>query len=388
MNKKIAILLNTPILGGAERSIVQQIDLLGKNYDYTFFIPIIQGRDNQAEQLVALIDRLDANILFFEFPQEIYKVSRSQFGINPFKIGLSFISLLHEYKKMNLSNYDVIWANGNKVGVSSLLYCFIYRYRNTFVWHFRDYPSDGRKFSLIWKLLSNKFKFKTQLIGNSISVSKELSRVTSNKTPVKTIYNPVSDYSTSSDEFKQNDITIGFAGMFAPWKGIHELILWASLYEQKLLELQITKIRIFGDEIYLTSGEHSGYKNQLEELLCKFPNSLVEFAGIVPPDQIYKETDILIHTSLDPEPFGRVITEAFSAGIPVITTGLGGAGELVEDNQTGIIHFSNDFSGLFLKVKEIIVNSKFRDKIITNAKTKRMQIESQIKKGIQDIVDS
>jgi glycosyltransferase involved in cell wall biosynthesis len=45
--------------------------------------------------------------------------------------------------------------------------------------------------------------------------------------------------------------------------------------------------------------------------------------------------DILVHASVRPEPFGRVILEGMLLGKPVIATAAGGVPELIEDNRTG-----------------------------------------------------
>jgi glycosyltransferase involved in cell wall biosynthesis len=45
--------------------------------------------------------------------------------------------------------------------------------------------------------------------------------------------------------------------------------------------------------------------------------------------------DIVAHTSVAPEPFGRVIVEGMLAGKPVVATRAGGACEIIEDGITG-----------------------------------------------------
>jgi glycosyltransferase involved in cell wall biosynthesis len=386
MTKKIAILLNTPILGGAERSIVQQVKLVSDLYNCTFFIPLIEGRREHSDDLSLLIKENKGHIQYYNFPKNIYRISRSKLYFNPFSLFLSFFSLMFSYKRIGLSEFDIVWCNGNKVGLSALIYSYIFRYKNKFIWHFRDYPSRSRKFRFIWRVLECKYLFSTLLIGNSQSVSEELKKVTNKKVAVKTVYNPVEDYGNIENEIDKSGVTIGFAGMFAPWKGIHELVVWASIYEDELKNINVKNIKIFGDEIYLTQGEHSGYRNQLNNLLCKFPSSLIQFCGLLPPSKIYSQIDILVHTSINPEPFGRVITEAFSAGIPVISTGLGGAGELVLQDYSGLTYYSNDYEGLYSNVKQLVEDDNLRNQIISNAKLKRLETENLIKSSLLKIL--
>jgi glycosyltransferase involved in cell wall biosynthesis len=45
--------------------------------------------------------------------------------------------------------------------------------------------------------------------------------------------------------------------------------------------------------------------------------------------------NLILHTSIAPEPFGRVIVEAMLCGTPVIAANAGGATEIIEQNKTG-----------------------------------------------------
>ena len=45
----------------------------------------------------------------------------------------------------------------------------------------------------------------------------------------------------------------------------------------------------------------------------------------------------VVHASVFPEPFGRVIVEGMLAGKPVIAARAGGAAEIVQDEQTGLL---------------------------------------------------
>jgi glycosyltransferase involved in cell wall biosynthesis len=53
--------------------------------------------------------------------------------------------------------------------------------------------------------------------------------------------------------------------------------------------------------------------------------------------EIMAASDIIVHSSSEPEPFGRVIIEAMAAGRPVIATAAGGVPEIIEDRVNGIL---------------------------------------------------
>lgn len=386
-SKKIAFLMNSSILGGAERSMVLQTSFLDEKIEKTFFIPVINNNMKSTEKLVTLIKQSgEVDIRYYDFPKSLFSISRSGKGSNLIFVLLSFLKISFTYKKLKIDDFDIIWANGNKVGLSAFIFSKIFNFKNKFIWHFRDYPERSRKFRLIWRFLKKKNKFDLTLIGNSLSVSDDLKQVTSNQVSVESIYNPVSELKRRFPVFMNNELCIGIVGMLAPWKGIHEIILWSSLFEKELMDLNICSIRVYGDEIYQTAGEHTGYKQELVDLKSKLNAKLIDFCGLEDPSEIFDKIDIMIHSSLRREPFGRVITESFSAGVPVISTGIGGAGELVEHMSTGQIYSPGDYQGLFDCVKKYIEDENFRNEIIQNAILKRKSIEEQIKSELAKIV--
>lgn len=53
--------------------------------------------------------------------------------------------------------------------------------------------------------------------------------------------------------------------------------------------------------------------------------------------ELMAASDIIVHSSSEPEPFGRVIVEAMAVGRPVVATAAGGALEIVEEGKTGLL---------------------------------------------------
>lgn len=53
--------------------------------------------------------------------------------------------------------------------------------------------------------------------------------------------------------------------------------------------------------------------------------------------KIMQISDIVVHSSSQPEPFGRVIVEAMATGRPLIATNAGGVPEIVQDHITGLL---------------------------------------------------
>ena len=67
-------------------------------------------------------------------------------------------------------------------------------------------------------------------------------------------------------------------------------------------------------------------------------------------------TDVAVHASVAPEPFGRVIVEAMLAGTPVIATRGGGVGEVVEAGETGLLVPPGDPKALAVAIRTLLAD--------------------------------
>jgi len=61
-----------------------------------------------------------------------------------------------------------------------------------------------------------------------------------------------------------------------------------------------------------------------------------------------------VHTSVAPEPFGRVIVEGMLARRPVIATRGGGAVEIVRDGETGLLVPPGDVQALVAAIRHLL----------------------------------
>src|SRR5690606_25526705 len=148
------------------------------------------------------------------------------------------------------------WLNGNKIAVVVILVAVLRGFKGRVLWHLRDYfPASG----MIRRVLSLADNVKLSFVANSKSVAADLKNKLNH--PCYVLYNRAPPVVTSTREFNG---VIGLASMFAPWKGIHDVLWLCSLIEDDLLALGYREIRIYGDNIYQTSGDHQGYKEQLE----------------------------------------------------------------------------------------------------------------------------
>lgn len=164
---------------------------------------------------------------------------------------------------------------------------------------------------------------------------------------------------------KQNAVpVIGMIGCLVPWKG-HEVFLKAC---QIILKQVNAEFLVIGD----TPDGDPGYKNFLMEYAVNLGISesvhfLGHCANVAP---FIKKSDIMIHASIEPEPFGRVVLEAMSLGKPVIATAAGGPGEVISNGIDGILVTPGNANSMADAVLKLIQNKMLRSKIGAFARIK------------------
>ena len=147
----------------------------------------------------------------------------------------------------------------------------------------------------------------------------------------------------------EGTINILFVGRIARVRRIEILL-------QAVARLSIPcQLILVGGEEKTSSLSKSGYLDELKNL-CKSLNinDHVTFVGPVPQDELfnwYSKGDIFVYPSLY-ENFGQPILEAAAAGLPIISTSVGVARELITDNETGFL-FTGDVQELADRITQL-----------------------------------
>uniref|UniRef100_E1T624 Glycosyl transferase group 1 n=1 Tax=Burkholderia sp. (strain CCGE1003) TaxID=640512 RepID=E1T624_BURSG len=129
----------------------------------------------------------------------------------------------------------------------------------------------------------------------------------------------------------------GLFGRLAPWKGQH--IALDALTRLPDAHLVLVGAPLFGEEPYAQRLRDQASALGIAER--------VHFAGF--QDDIpawMKAMDVIVHTSTEPEPFGRVIVEGMAAGRPVIAAAAGGVPEIVRHGRNGWLVEPGDAAAL------------------------------------------
>jgi glycosyltransferase involved in cell wall biosynthesis len=154
----------------------------------------------------------------------------------------------------------------------------------------------------------------------------------------------------------EDQAVVGLFGRIAAWKG-QKVLVEALSHLPQVIGI------IVGEALFTDEDQH--YKNEVVTLAEKLGVSdRLRFIGFQADVLPYLEAvDVVVHCSISPEPFGRVIVEAQLAGKPVIATKGGGPSEIIEDRVTGILVSPNDADELAEAIKELLENRRFAEEL-------------------------
>ncbi len=180
--------------------------------------------------------------------------------------------------------------------------------------------------------------------------------------------------------FSNSDFLFGVIGNLKPWKGQHVAIKAIALLKEKYTKI---KCLIIGDVSNLEKEQR--YFNYLKELVDRNELSRhVVFTGFrydIP--DIISVLNILVHTSVAPEPFGRVILEGMVFSKPVIATAHGGPLEIIEDGTSGFLVPPDDPIALTQKIDYLIAHPDIAKKVGQTAR-KRVEEYFNIYKNVKE----
>ena len=243
---------------------------------------------------------------------------------------------------------DVIHTNGFKAHV----FAAQRRSSAALIWHVHEYISRR---PLTRALLRRYAPQCDAIVANSESVAADVRGVIDG-VPIATIHNAVnletfSPHGATADLDALSElppaaagtIRVGLPATFARWKG-HTVFLDALAMLPR-----DTSVRgyVIGGPLYDTRGSQHTIAELREHARAVGAGERIGFTGFVDqPATALRALDIVVHASTEPEPFGMVIAEAMACGRAVITTGTGGAAELVRPDRDAIVHRRGDAADL------------------------------------------
>ena len=231
-------------------------------------------------------------------------------------------------------HHDLLYANSQKAFVlSAIVTTFV---RRPLVWHLHDIISAAHFGAVQRRVqigLANRRAAK--VIVPSLAAADAFIAEGGRADLVEVVANglDVTPERTPPAELRRqlglpDGTLVGVFSRLAPWKGQHVVL-------QALAKVPGVNCIIAGDALF-------GEQAYADKLACMVRDlglaGRVHFLGQRNDvARLMRAADIMVHPSIDPEPFGRTLVEAMLSGVPVIATDAGAASDILESGRAGTL---------------------------------------------------
>lgn len=148
-----------------------------------------------------------------------------------------------------------------------------------------------------------------------------------------------------------DDVTFGIPGTLLKWKG-HDVFLKAA--RQVLASVPRAKAFVIGEVPDGTTEYRDDLMRLARELGIGSRTVFTGFRRDIP--ELIQLLDVVVHASVKPEPFGRVIAEGMAMGKPVVAAMNGGPLEIIEEGRTGFLVPPGDPEKLAHRIIELLTD--------------------------------
>jgi glycosyltransferase involved in cell wall biosynthesis len=262
-------------------------------------------------------------------------------------------TLIHQVAQL-AEQYDLIYVNTPKALVVGAMASLISR--RPLAYHLHDIIS-AEHFSRVNQMLLITLANRAAkvVIANSIASQQAFEAAGGKPDRVQVIYNGFAPdryrQALVRDSVRQelglgDQVVIGHFSRLSPWKGQHVLIE-ALQHCPANISAVLVGDALFGETDYVEQ-----LHEQIERLGLADRVQFLGFRADIP--ELMAACDLVVHTSIAPEPFGRVIVEAMLCGTPVIAAAAGGAMELVQAGETGWLVEPGQPLGLAAQIRDCV----------------------------------
>ncbi|UNK18768.1 glycosyltransferase family 4 protein [Paenibacillus sp. N3/727] len=346
---RIAFYNHTSTVSGAEISLLLTAKHLTKAHPILFAPEgeLLQRARSQGLEVVAI-------------PSFRARITR-----NPFLLVIYVFGMLWAGWRLALfmkrSRIDLIHANSIRAGIMAGL--FRWYHRLPVVWHLRDMPPKG----LIGKLIQKLAVRTTQaLIGISESVIQSVDHP-SLEGRCHLVHNGVEliNFNTivkqeirerirSGFKTPQNAQVLAIIGQIAPWKRQEDAI---EAFSRFAIEEPSAVLWIVGEAKFRQENERYLENLKARVRTLKLEDKVV-FTGFREDVlEICCAADLLLLCS-ENEPFGRVIIEAMSQGMPVVGTHGGGVPEIIQNGESGLMYETGNIEKLTHCIRQVLKDKR------------------------------
>lgn len=229
------------------------------------------------------------------------------------------------------------------------------------------------QFSLTEKILA---KLLDTIVAISYAVKENMKKLWINQNKVKIIYNAIEPQIYTAVKRKKQDVfyefnlnlsypLIGMVGSVLRWKGQDILLLSLNRIRQTIPTIKCLIVGAISK-----TGDAKEYFDELKALIKEYGmGDNVIFTGYrTDITDLINAMDVVVHASITPEPFGRVILEGLLLEKPFIAADAGGPKEIIKHKETGLLYQPGDDIALSEGILWLLNHSKEAKEMGRNGK--------------------
>lgn len=194
---------------------------------------------------------------------------------------------------------------------------------------------------------------------------------------VRVVHNGVT-LAPTAPAFTEEAPAVVWCGRLQRWKGPHVFLDAARLVKDAHPS---ARFWIVGGTLFDKEPE---YAEELQEQAARLTlTDAVAFTGHVADARPYiAAADVVVHSSISPEPFGLVIAEALAEGKPVVAFDEGGPAEMIESGRSGRLVAPGDVDAMADAIDELLRRPELRARIADGARqrARHFSVEAMLRR--------
>ncbi len=347
--KKILVVHSSNDKYGASKVLISIIDIFINNgFEVHLFLP-----NNGPLNANKTIKKTKLSIIKLGvFRKKYFTI----FGlINRFYFIIKSSLFIKKYLRKN--QIDLVYTNTSTL-ISPTIAAKLIGLRS--IYHIHEIPNSSSIYSTFIVNFLNYFADDIVAVSKSVNEFWQHNGISSNK--IKVIYNGFKFSLKPEKKIPTKKIIFTSISRIIPYKG-HALMI--DIFEKLCEQNNNLYLEIIGD----TLPEYENYFRDLKfKVERKGLSKNISFLGF--KDDIMKilsNSSFFIHLPTSPDPLPTVIFEAIKTKTPVITNNFGGAYEILQNGNNGLIIKNNLINDSADKILNYIKNKKSQKENIDNA---------------------
>jgi len=350
--KNILLLHSSNDLYGASKIFLQLIDLfISKDFNVHVVLP-------EKGKLDDFLNKNDIMVSYHELGVLRKKYLNPLGLFNRLVTNIRAVKFLSNY--INRCSIDLVYTN-----TSTVLCGGIAAKQNGIasIFHVHEIPTGNKLYEFFSGKIINRISNKVLTVSESVK-KHWVKNINENK--IERVYNGI-EYKKIDSIIKlekdQGDFVITSVARLIPYKGHLYLIEIADELIKKSTKF---KFLIVGDTLSSYVSYEKSVKQKVKNLGLENQIKFLGFRNDV--SSILKQSDLFIHPAIAPDPLPTVLFESLHNDLPTVATNLGGAIEILDNGNNGLLIPYNDPKKGANLINEYCTNIKLQKKHLENSK--------------------